>query len=186
MKKQASKKRSNNTHAGETHPGSEPDRSKNPHDFGVPAAGGTGIEREYVSENTKQSDPGAALPAASETIDRTAGVGGKYSGPGSASGGDLDTDIVGVADGRGVSTSGNIHEPPGPDDTDGSSDAFASGPHAQGRAAPKQGKIRGSTTNAGEPETSGRGADAMNSPARGDDSAAGEISMGEALGEDND
>lgn len=185
MKKQTPKKNVNAANTNRKRPGSSPDRSKNPHDFGVPAAGGTGIEREYVSENTKQSDPGAAQPAASEMGDRTAGVGGKYSGPGSASGGDLDTDIVGVGDGRGVSTSGAIHEPPGPDDTDGSSNAFASGPPAQGRAAPKQRKIRGSITNAGETETSGRGADAINSPARGDDSAAGEISMGEASGEDN-
>src|SRR3954470_15196062 len=45
------------------------------------------------------------------------GVGANASGPGSGSGGDLDTDIIGVGTGgTGVATSGEIHEPPGPDD----------------------------------------------------------------------
>ncbi len=104
-------------------------------DFGAPAGGERTAERDYVSRNTKMSDPGAAQPWDFEHDGkRDHGAGGRDSGPGSASGGDLDTDIVGVGTGgTGIAQSGEINRPPGKDDSDGSSDAFASGAHAEGR-----------------------------------------------------
>jgi hypothetical protein len=90
------------------------------------------------------SDPGAAQPFAFEQDGvRDHGAGG----PGSASGGDIDPDIVGVGTGgSGLSFSGNVGRPPGPDDSDGSSDEFASGGHAEGRNQPGgQTPIRGTT-----------------------------------------
>src|SRR5690242_19538609 len=79
-------------------PGSEPDKAKDvaaKGDFGVPAT--PSADRDYVSENTRHSDPGAALPFSFEHDGvRDHGAGARDSGPGSASAGDLDTDIIGV------------------------------------------------------------------------------------------
>lgn len=106
-------------------------------DFGAPEGGLTGrtAERDYVSRNTKVSDPGAANPWDFEHDGvRDHGAGGRDTGPGSASGGDVDPDVIGVGTGgSGVSLSGVTGRPSGPDDSDGSSDQFASGAHAQGR-----------------------------------------------------
>jgi hypothetical protein len=70
-------------------------------DFGVPAD--DRIEREYTSKNTKASDRGAAQARSSEDMaERTHGAGGKATGEGSSSGGDIDTDFVGIAGGTGL------------------------------------------------------------------------------------
>src|SRR3954471_20376600 len=66
-------------------------------DFGVPES--DTIERSYTSANTRASDPGAAQPHAGEDGGRVAGVGGNASGRGASSGGDIDTDIIGVGTG---------------------------------------------------------------------------------------
>src|SRR5690242_5138887 len=63
-------------------------------DFGVPETGRE-RDRQYVSQETKSQDPGG-IPAHSGVDDRVTGVGGNSSGVGSSSGGDIDTDIVGV------------------------------------------------------------------------------------------
>ena len=58
------------------------------------------VERTYVSEETKRSDPGKAVER-SGTGPRDSGVGANDSGPGSGSGGDIDvggTALTGVAD----------------------------------------------------------------------------------------
>src|SRR5712671_6055641 len=68
-------------------------------DFGVP-------ENDTI---TRTSDRGAAQPHAGEGEGRVAGVGGNASGRGSSSGGDLDTDIIGV----GTGGSGVSQSPPG-------------------------------------------------------------------------
>ena len=179
-------------------PGSDPQSLRDvggKGDFGVPA--NRRGERDYASANTKAADRGASQPGAAERDGvRDHGAGGRSSGPGSASGGDLDPDIVGVGTGgSGVAASGDIGRRPGPDDSDGTSDEFASGGHAQGRNQRDVGKVGGSkrvhgtVVSGGDDRSttpSGQGADAATNPARDDDSFAGEISSGEAAGEDNE
>jgi hypothetical protein len=161
-------------------------------DFGVRESDTRG--REYTSANTRASDPGAAQPHAGEDQNRTAGVGGNASGVGSSSGGDLDTDIIGVGTGgSGVAASGP-RGTPGPDDSDGSAREFASGPSTKNFKGAKAGKVEGDALDhsGGDIETtaSGRGADAASRSARPDpddldDSFRGEVSTGEASGQDS-
>jgi len=180
-------------------------------DFGAPEGGATGrtADRDYVSRNTKMSDPGASSPYDFEHEGvRDHGAGLRDNGPGSASGGDLDPDIVGVGTGgSGVATSGIIGRPPGPDDSDGTSDEFASGAHAHGSDQAAGGKVGGAKRVSGgstvsrdtDVSTGGdpQGASAVTNPIHelgGDvkhtprdnygDSFASEISLGEASGED--
>jgi hypothetical protein len=181
-------------------------------DFGAPEGGLTGrtAERDYTSRNTKVSDPGAPSPYDFEHDGvRDHGAGGRDTGPGSASGGDIDPDVVGVGTGgSGIATSGVTGRPPGPDDSDGSSDEFASGAHAHGRNQTLTGnkvggskRVAGGSTVSRDTDTStgggAQGAAAVTNPiheAGGDvkhtpndaygDSFASEISLGEASGED--
>lgn len=193
-------------------PGSSPEdasRVGGQGDFGAPAGGERTAERDYVSRNTKMSDPGAAQPFDFEQDGvRDHGAGARASGPGSGSGGDIDADIVGVGTGgSGIATSGVTGRPPGPDDSDGSSDEFASGGHAQGRNQSGVGQVGGSKRVAGTTHSAdldattggdGQGASAVTNPVHapgGDvahapddslgDGFAGEISIGEATGDDN-
>ena len=103
------------------HPGSSAEDAKKvggKGDFGMPENNVTA--RTYASENTRHADPGAAQPRSGSEGVRVSGVGGNDSGPGSSSGGDLDTHIIGIGNGgNGIAASGKINEPPGPDDTDG-------------------------------------------------------------------
>jgi hypothetical protein len=181
-------------------PGSDPQAAKSfggEGDFGAAVDRPRTADRDYVSANTKAADPGAAHPRAGE-IDgvRTSGAGAPATGPGSGSGGDLDTDIIGVGTGgSGIATSGVIGRPPAPDDSDGTSGEFASGGPAEGRNQGDVGKIGGSRIVRGstisrdtdlQSHPSGQGADAATNPsARGDDSFSGEISSGEAQGQDS-
>jgi hypothetical protein len=158
-------------------------------DFGASAGQDRPAERDYVSRNTKVSDPGASQAFDWEEDGvRDHGAGGRSSGPGSASGGDLDPDIVGVGTGgSGIAVSGNVGRPAGPDDSDGTSDEFAAGGHAEGRE-PDSTRIQGTTHFADADVSTGgdpQGADAATNPRRGDDAFAGEISSGEAQGQDN-
>jgi hypothetical protein len=193
-------------------PGSNPEDARKvggEGDFGARAGGERTADRDYVSRNTKMSDPGNAQPWASEHDGvRDHGAGARDTGPGSASGGDIDPDVVGVGTGgSGVAASGVIGRPPGPDDSDGSSDEFAAGGHAQGRNQTLTGnKVGGSkrvagTTHSGDVDAStadGQGASAVTNPvheAGGDlrhsprdsygDASASEVSLGEASGEDS-
>jgi hypothetical protein len=168
----------------ETHPGSSPDDARavgGEGDFGARADDVT--ERTYTSQNTKRADRGAAVPRAGENEGRTSGVGGNQSGVGSSSGGDLDPDIIGL-DGRGgVSASGKVNEPPGPDDASGTSKDFASGPPAQGKKQRMTRRVRGSTVQMPDEKTIGpQGADAASGSSTGDDASAGEVSSDEASG----
>lgn len=167
-------------------------------DFGVPVGTGPSRERNYVSENTKRSDPGATHARAGEDgADgaRTAGAGGVDGGEGSSSGGDLDPDITGVGfGGSGLASSAPTGRP-GADDTTGSSDEFASGRHARGDNQTHVGEVGGAKRVAGSTVRGGvdmqtgpwgQGADAATNPAvRGDDAFAGEVSTGEAMGQDS-
>jgi hypothetical protein len=151
-------------------------------DFGAPES--NVVERTYVSTNTKRSDPGGAPPRAGLDGSRTSGVGGNQSGPGSSSGGDLDPDIVGVGTGgSGVAFSGKVHEPPGPDDSTGTSSDFASGPPSTGdNPSPPLQVVRGSTVQEPDDRTVAQGADAVSHPVPDDDAFVGEISSDEATG----
>lgn len=158
-------------------------------DFGVRESDVVG--RQYTSANTRASDPGASHPHAGEDQNRVSGVGGDAVGVGSSSGGDLDTDIIGVGTGGSGLAANPATDPPGPDDATGTSKDFASGPPTQNRKGAKFGKVEGSTVDrtGGDVETtaSGRGADAVSKPPRPDpdqldDSFEGEISGGEAAG----
>src|SRR5436305_3167360 len=103
-------------------------------DFGVPVGNGPSRDRDYVSENTKRSDPGNAMPRSGEEEGlRTTGTGAAAAGDGSGSGGDLDPDILGVGTGgTGVAMSGPSART-GPADSDGTSAEMASGGPAAGR-----------------------------------------------------
>ena len=180
-------------------PGSESAEAKNvggKGDFGAPVGAGPSRDCDYVNENTKRSDPGATQPMDWEHDGkRDHGVGAADSGPGSASAGDVDPDFVGVGTGgSGIATSGTIGRPPGPDDSDGTSNEFAAGGPAQGRNQTDVGKIGGTKRVDGDVQmrgqdqhtNDGEGADdATNAPARGDDSFVAEVSSGEARGDDN-
>jgi hypothetical protein len=79
------------------HPGSSTHDAKalgGKGDFGVPE--NDPIERNYTSTNTKRADPGTAPARSGEDTERVSGVGGNESGVGSSSGGDIDTDIIGL------------------------------------------------------------------------------------------
>jgi hypothetical protein len=126
-------------------------------DFGVPESDVVG--RTYTSRNTKASDPGAAQPHGGEDGNRTTGVGGTGSGVGASSGGDLDTDFVGIR---------NDPPPQG---------------HPDLKARPE--RVKGTTHQLPDEQTLEGGADDA-SLAEGDsDAFSGEISSGEASGQDN-
>src|SRR5439155_6767891 len=105
-------------------------------DFGIPASDPVVRARDGDIEGR----PAGSAPGYSGDAGvRTTGVGSSGGPPGYDSGGDLDPDVIGL-DGRG----GLAAKPPRGDDTDanrtdGSSDAFAAGGHAQGRNAIKPG-----------------------------------------------
>src|SRR5215213_7958399 len=131
-------------------PGSEAAEAKNvvaKGDFGVPVGSGPSRERDYVTQNTKRSDPGVAQARSGEDgADgaRTTGAGGVAAGVGSSSGGDIDTDLIGVGTGgTGVAQAGPDDDDIGAAATDGSSDEFASGPRAQGRNSIPRGRVGG-------------------------------------------
>jgi len=190
------KKHKHQTNNSSVKPGSDPDAISQiggKGDFGVPESDVN--ERTYTSENTKASDPGAAHPRSGSQGVRVSGVGGMASGPGASSGGDVDSDLIGVGTGgTTVGTSGQIHEKPGPDDATGTSSDFASGPPAQGKNQTHVGQVggdievEGSTVDntGGDRNTTGfnQGAAAVtNPPARNDNSFAGEVSIDEAAGQ---
>jgi hypothetical protein len=175
-------------------PGSDPDAAKavgGKGDFGIPVNRERTADRDYTSANTKASDPGAARPRSGEDDRRSSGAGAPSSGVGSSSGGDVDTDIIGVGTGgSSISQGGPSNRPPGPDDSDGTSDEFASGPRADGKRGSKYARIEGSVMQSPDDSSSGpgggQGADAATNPAaRGDDSFASEISSDEASGQDS-
>jgi hypothetical protein len=153
-------------------------------DFGIAEKDVVG--RTYTSRNTKQADRGVTQERSGETedSDRTSGAGGTNSGPGSSSGGDLDTDLLGLGTGGGVAASGKVNDVPGPDDSTGTSRDFASGPPAKAaKASPKAGKVEGSTVQLTDANSNdAQGADAAPNAEDGSDAAAGEVSNDEASG----
>lgn len=171
-------------------------------DFGVRAD--DAINREYTSRNTKAADRNASHPRSGEPEtegQRVSGAGGANSGVGSSSGGDLDTDIIGVGTGgTGIAQNPSKEHVSGPDDSDGTSREFASGGPAKGENQTHVGKVggdkrvRGGTTHQMPDDaasgTGGQGSDAATSPDAAEranaygDGFAGEVSGGEASGHD--
>lgn len=186
-------------------PGSSPDDAKavgGSGDFG--AREGDSAQANYASRAVRNQDKGVTpVEANHPTLSSgniTSGAGMPASGDGGNSGGDLDPDIVGVGTGgSGIATSGATHRGPGPDDSDGSTDEFASGPHAKGENqtgvgkqmynVDEEAKVSGSVVAPADDLSTGqaeRGADAVNMDDDNelDDSRAGEISSAEADGRD--
>jgi len=157
------------------------------HDFGIPAEGAgrfvdAAQEAKYQPGGDHHSDP--RPPRSGEQGTRDSGVGGVDSGPGSSSGGDLDTDLIGAGThGSGVSLAGPDRRKEGPDMIQGGSKPQK--PHVH---VPKV-QRRGTMVNRSDADsaTTGNatGASAVTSFETGDDAAAGEISQGEAAGDDN-
>jgi hypothetical protein len=166
-------------------------------DFGVPVNRGRTPDLDYVNENTKASDPGASQPGSAEFEGvRTHGAGGKASGEGSSSGGDLDTDFIGVGTGgSGISANPSEKYVPGPDDTDGSSAEMAHGAPAAGENQTGVGKIGGPAPvertmakanypNQSEPLDQGSDVASQGDQADNITASSGEVSMHEASGGD--
>lgn len=151
-------------------------------DFGVPES--NVVERTYTSRNTKRSDRGVAQPSSSEDDSRTSGAGGNDSGPGSSSGGDLDTDIIGVGTGLGVAESGATNQSPGPDDASKTSaDLPSRKPAKRKNPSSSLRRVTGSTVQPPDERTIGpQGADAAPHAEGDNDSFVGEVSNDEASG----
>jgi len=160
-------------------------------DFGIPAEGAgrfieVAEEAKYQSGGDHLSDPRPVRSGGDGT--RESGVGGVESGPGSSSGGDIDTDIVGVGThGSGVSSGGPDQRRTGADMSDAGSEPHAAKSNQSSRQSSRA--MRGDTVNrsGGDNTTtgSGTGSSSVTPFETGDDAAAGEISQGEAGGDDN-
>jgi hypothetical protein len=108
-------------------------------DFGIPAsaargpikAGGRGKDRDQGTGSTRGG-----------VDSRETGVGAPTGSPGAGSGGDLDTDIVGL-DGRALAKAA-VDRNRGPDMTEQGGAPFASGRPARGQNAKPRGKVGGS------------------------------------------
>lgn len=171
-----------------SHPGSKTENAVGKGDFGIPADAPR-AELDYVSNNTKHSDPGAAQAADFEEDGvRDHGVGGPASGPGSSTGGDLDVDVIGVGTGgAGLAISGPDHVQTEAgthraDEATGGSDQS----HRARKPLTEVPQVHGTTFSRDvEEDDVARGSDAATSSHTSDDSFAGEVSRGDARGEDD-
>ena len=177
-------------------------------DFGIPAA--KARAPQAIGGRDKGPEQGTGYTRSGSRGTRDVGVGRPEGRSGSGSGGDLDTDVVGLDGKGGVAAAPPSGRTRGPDITEGGSAAFASGPPAKGENKRPRGRhgapseiVRGSTVDrtGGDASTTGDGGGADSAlPARGrsprrgsaksaiepvpDNAAVGEISSGEAGGED--
>jgi len=173
-------------------PGSDPTEARHlraPGDFGIPAMEEDSVEGRYVSHNTKMSDPGNAQARAGEDGDRTSGVGANRGGAGAGSSGDVDTDFTGVGSGGSVISESGPDEEMGADEVNSSdADGHLSSETTGEQTTDGDIRVKGSVIDrSGEYPggDAGQGADSASNPARGDDSFAGEVSSGEATGQDS-
>jgi hypothetical protein len=130
-----SKKNSGNDRNKKSKVGSDPKAAENfaeKQDFGIPSEDAapdmTVEDRDYPGRpaGSKKTRSGASGR-------RTVGVGSTEGPDGKGSGGEVNTDIIGLdGSGGGVASDGEIGNTTGPDNTDGSSNEFASGPPAKG------------------------------------------------------
>jgi hypothetical protein len=160
-------------------------------DFGVPE---TGRERDraYVSQETKSQDPGGSPAHSSGEAERVTGVGGNDSGVGSSSGGDVDTDIIGLgAGGSTVSQSGPDDRIDGKDMVSGDAPGLGMDERRPNQSEripqPPPGAFVQHAREDDESTTGDvQGAAAVTNPdAQGEDSIMGELSMDDATGADN-
>jgi hypothetical protein len=157
-------------------------------------------ERNYASRATRRGDPGASPGHNIGDGTRVSGVGGSSGGAGASSGGDLDTDVIGVGTGgTGLAESGGTDRTRGADITEGEADTFAAEPPLKnqgdaliepgkrGARRPKQPKGDFLDHSGGDESQTdpGEGAANVTNSRRNDDSFAGEISNDEAAGADN-
>lgn len=180
-------------------PGSEPTKLNLPHDFGAPADDAT--ERAYASQAVLNQDPGRIQQRSTDETDgvRQGGVMAGGQGAGASSGGDVDTDIIGLGTGRSLAASipdKAEQAADGPDRTGGSAAVFASGKPAprenQDRThlTPLDNVPRGGTVTYdrdGEPgNIDAQGVNSIRMSAGDDDpyadAAQGDISRGDAVG----
>jgi hypothetical protein len=163
-RKQSSAKSSRGQDTGKV--GSDPDavhKVGGKGDFGHPVVPQS-VER--INEDDPIERPaGSAIGTGDDLGRRTVGVGARGGGDGNSSGGDLDTDFVGVAGGAGLTQSAGGSVTTGPASTDGSSDEFAGpGGHAKGENALPRGqigggmKVRGTTSSPPDARTGRAGA----------------------------
>jgi hypothetical protein len=87
-------------------------------------------EAKFTPAGSHTADPRQEIGATQAA--RVSGVGKANAGPGGASGGDIDPDVVGVGDGRALAQSGPDEKVWGPEWTTGGSEEMASGPPAKG------------------------------------------------------
>lgn len=170
-------------------PGSEPAHADLPHDFGADVNNTT--ERQYASQSALNQDPGRTQIRSNDERGgrRDAGAGTTATNAGGGSGGDLDTNEVGL-DGRGLAES--IPDAAERDQQGQAEDArFA--PRLAERTAPlgptddfpRGGSVSVDRDTDGDNSTRDEGADALNTTASDDpyqDAAVGEISRGESMG----
>jgi len=108
-------------------------------DFGVPAsrsksefAHRKSREAMFNPTTSHPSDPRQEIGATQQA--RVSGVGKSNAGPGGASAGDIDPDVIGVGSGSGLAQSpADPNAVSDPEWSDGSSKEFASGPPARGK-----------------------------------------------------
>ncbi len=135
MKREASKQKPGKV--GSDRKAAEKVGGKN--DFGHPVHPGSVVR---LNEDDPIDRPaGSALGDGPKPGRRTSGVGALGGGDGASSGGDIDTDFVGIAGGAGLSQSAGGTVTKGPASTDGSSDEFASGGHAKGQNSVPKGTV---------------------------------------------
>jgi hypothetical protein len=158
-------------------------------DFGIPARDNLARAKDGEIEGRPAgSAPGYSGDAGA----RTTGVGSLGGPPGTDSGGDIDTDIIGLDGHGGLSAKPPRTSEIGADATTGSPDTFASGRHAPGKNTIKPGshgaspRTHGDTTDHTGQDTSAINPNAAGSvtPMRGEDPGAeGEITADEATGD---
>jgi hypothetical protein len=114
--------------------GSDPEAARkfaNDGDFGIPAEDAapdmTVEDRDYPGRPA-----GNIRTRSGASGKRTVGVGSTEGPDGKGSGGDIDPDVIGLGTEGGISSDGELGNREGPDDSDGSSNEFASGGPAKG------------------------------------------------------
>lgn len=155
-------------------------------DFGIPAAKARTPLPDGGLEKGPEQGTGPMRSGASGT--RTSGVGHAPGRPGTGSGGDLDTDFIGLDHKGGIAARPPSGRTKGPDITEGGSAPFASGPPAKGENGLPAGThglapeiVKGSTVDrsGGDAATTGMGGGA---DAATDSPDQSEISSDEASG----
>ena len=172
-------------------------------DFGIPAKKASPDEPD--GGRAKGPEQGTGPMRSGDRGVRTSGVGHAPGRAGAGSGGDLDTDFIGLDGKGGVAAAPASGRTRGPDITEGGSAPFASGAPAEGKnQKPERKIVKGSTVDrsGGDASTTGAGggSDTTEGPAQSeiaeetgaafdrkpdipDNAAAGEISGGEASGQ---